>query len=1062
VHTQGTGAPSRLALAFALSLSALALTATPALAAAPETPETLPPTELKATTATLHGLLNPLKEGGLFELATYEFIYRQSPTACKGAGEVKTTEGLSLGGGKEEVSQAIETLTANTQYTVCVVAHNEAKTEEAVSLPVTFKTALPPETPETKPATEVTATSWNLHGVLNPNHEGEAGTYEFRYQPSESECEGERTSGAGGGALGHEKEMVSISVSELLPATTYTFCLRAENKAGETAIGSPQTFTTPTAAPVISEEQASDVGATTVTLTAEVDPGGLSTGYHVEYVTETQFQKGEYADATDVPVADTTLPAATGPLGVSEQLSGLAAGTPYHFRFRATNILASTPGPDATFLTARATEASSASLPDNRVYELVSGEHAEVYASNSPSQDEAGAAGQIFTPYPFRASISGDAAVYAGDPPASAGNGSQGPGEGNEFLARRTSKGWETTDLTPTGAKEGAAYEAFSSDLSVGILADRTVPPLVAEPSGPASCNIQLYSSTSSDQSLHALFTTTQTPGDCGVPFFVGFDEHETNLLFETEAALTQNAAQAPGEGHDNIYDSVAGSVRLVNVLPGGESDPNATAGGLPAGQNRPDFSNAISSDGSRVFWTDLDKTGSYAGDIFVTEDGKPSVQMSSAAAQFWTATPDGRYVFYTEEEKLWRAELSAAGHVDARVELVGSGANLKGVIGTSDDGSYVYFVAGGVLASNENSSGVKAVPGDCKEAIPGEEGTEPKEEAEGHLGSRGCNLYLLHIGTAVKFIATLAPKDNNAPAEGGANSQFGDWQPDLGSRTAEVTPDGHNIVFETRQRLTGYNNAVAGTEPAIEVFVYDTNSERIACASCNPSGAAPNGPTGAALSATTSSIYTRRWISEDGSRVFFDTDEALVSQDTNHVRDVYEWEREAPGAPGCPQTTQARPSGGCIYLLSGGVSPAASYFADASATGGNVFFTTRARLVPHDTGEEVHLYDAREGGGFPETSEACEGAGCQGVPPAPPTFATPPSVTFSGVGNFSPLPVVGTRAKPLTRKQKLEKALKMCRSKHNRMQRAACERQARKLYGTKAKSRKRSKKGKN
>jgi hypothetical protein len=41
--------------------------------------------------------------------------------------------------------------------------------------------------------------------------------------------------------------------------------------------------------------------------------------------------------------------------------------------------------------------------------------------------------------------------------------------------------------------------------------------------------------------------------------------------------------------------------------------------------------------------------------------------------------------------------------------------------------------------------------------------------------------------------------------------------------------------------------------------------------------------------------------MSDDGSYVFFDTDDALVPQDTNGTQDVYEWED------------------GHVYLISGG-----------------------------------------------------------------------------------------------------------------------------------------------
>jgi hypothetical protein len=76
----------------------------------------------------------------------------------------------------------------------------------------------------------------------------------------------------------------------------------------------------------------------------------------------------------------------------------------------------------------------------------------------------------------------------------------------------------------------------------------------------------------------------------------------------------------------------------------------------------------------------------------------------------------------------------------------------------------------------------------------------------------------------------------------------------------------------------------------------------------------------------------------------------------------------------------------------------------DASVSGNDVFFVSRAQLVSEDRGGEAEvLYDARVGGVKPPTGSGCSGTGCQGVPPAPPIFATPASVTFVGTGNFPP-----------------------------------------------------------
>jgi hypothetical protein len=177
---------------------------------------------------------------------------------------------------------------------------------------------------------------------------------------------------------------------------------------------------------------------------------------------------------------------------------------------------------------------------------------------------------------------------------------------------------------------------------------------------------------------------------------------------------------------------------------------------------------------------------------------------------------------------------------------------------------------------------------------------------------------------------------------------------------------------------------------------------------------------------------------------VFFNSAQSLVPQDTNKGNDAYEWEADGTGS--CTL------SPGCIFLLSDGTSPEGSWLIGSSASGDDVFFTTRGKLVPEDENENIDVYDARVGATSPPASPQCTGTGCQGVPSAPPVFATPPSATFNGVGNFAPPSSAPVKAKPkpLTRAQKLAKALKACRKKAKR-KRAACERQARAKYGAKA-----------
>jgi hypothetical protein len=137
------------------------------------------------------------------------------------------------------------------------------------------------------------------------------------------------------------------------------------------------------------------------------------------------------------------------------------------------------------------------------------------------------------------------------------------------------------------------------------------------------------------------------------------------------------------------------------------------------------------------------------------------------------------------------------------------------------------------------------------------------------------------------------------------------------------------------------------------------------------------------------------RYLSDDGSRFFFETFDALSAADENGKRDVYEFERA--GAGSC---TAASPSfdpvgGGCHFLISSGKSSDESYLVDASSNGRDAFFATRERLVGWDTNGNYDIYDAREGGGFPEPSPqpVCQGEGCKAPPtgaPASPAPATP------------------------------------------------------------------------
>jgi hypothetical protein len=378
-------------------------------------------------------------------------------------------------------------------------------------------------------------------------------------------------------------------------------------------------------------------------------------------------------------------------------------------------------------------------------------------------------------------------------------------------------------------------------------------------------------------------------------------------------------------------------------------------------------------------------------------------VQVDSAVGgggRFWTASEDGSKAFFTKGD-LYEYDLEDGHTIDLT-----PGVEVVGVIGASDDGEYVYYA---------DSNG---------------------------------NLNVWHDGVTT-FIATLTQTDGVqvGPYARNQEEHYGDWVPGLSRRTAEVTGDGHAVVFVSGQSLKveGFPNGYPN-EGREEVYVYETEGNRLFCASCSPSG-----EPGAAgfLQVSYSATHLPRWISADGSRVFFDSFAPLVAQDTNGKIDVYEWERDGAGS--------CHSGDGCIYLLSGGTSGSASWLLDASESGNDVFIISRAELVPGDPYDSFDVYDARVSGVQPLAPPACSGTGCQGVPPAPPIFSTPASVTFGGVGNFPP-PTQSSggagkakaKGKSLTRKQQLVKMLKACKRKRWRT-RAECEGRARKRYAAKS-----------
>jgi hypothetical protein len=538
--------------------------------------------------------------------------------------------------------------------------------------------------------------------------------------------------------------------------------------------------------------------------------------------------------------------------------------------------------------------------------------------------------------------------------------------------------------------------------------------------------------------------------------FLAGSDDLG-HVVFEEELPLTAEAERISPEveeaceegerecweGHDNLYEWTEGalggsSVRLVTVLPDGSPVEGALAGAtrnngggatdasrVPPSQLTPNvggFRHAVSADGSRIFFE-------AAGGLYVRENGATTVRVdaaqsglpgaSSGGGEFMAANEEGTTVYFTAE----------ASHLLTADTVPGSGRNLyrcelpredggackltnltpapeAGVLGLSganagtpeeeESGTpYVYFVATGMLGK-----GVGPIPG------------QP-------------NLYLHHAGTTT-FVATLAG-DEEGTGEGGtactksisqgfcrvAYGDSCDWTgrggcefvygkdgliTGFGGLTSRVSGDGRFLAFNSIRPLAGYDT-LPGEETYAQVFVYDAATGELSCASCNPDPSVrPTAPATIRWPATPAgnsyqhAVYPQRNLSDDG-RVFFESYDPLLPEDTGGALSVYEYEATS----------------GRLSLISDGESELEAVFLDASADGSDVFFMTPDRLLGMDGDTAFDVYDARVDGGFPAASESpppCAGeAECR--PPAAPTpnFPAPGSASFAGAGNVREAP---------------------------------------------------------
>lgn len=583
-----------------------------------------------------------------------------------------------------------------------------------------------------------------------------------------------------------------------------------------------------------------------------------------------------------------------------------------------------------------------------------------------------------------------------------------------EYLSQRTgaagTSGWSTHGIDPLS--RGATFQAvadghistyvngFSPDLSAAIY--KTWQPLVSAPNVAGASNLYRVTGLSGGARTVQLMTDAATPIPPGwftfmngafarsiQPQFAGVSSDLRHVVFESRLQLTSDAPPYAGPcalaGFGcpiKLYENVDGQVRLVGRIPQAPDTSCDDASGpvcvaapsseaALAATERVYSQLAVSSDGRRIYFQ-APAAGLAPGPLYLREDGVRTEQIA-ANGVFWGASADGSRAFFTTDESLLPADADSAPDLymyerdapsGSRLTLISTGsAGIDGyvetVVGASPDGQYVYFVCDGQLIAGE-----------------------PPVDIMG--------LYVWHDGQ-LRFIGKF-----QSIGEADANGPRNIWSFIDTARPSRITPDGRYLLFVTisdagfvgRGGFGGYDQA--GHR---ELYLYDAATGKLVCASCNPSGRAATTNAliavrdNAATSQNTSD--SAQALTDDGRRVFFNTAEALVPDDTNGRPDAYEYD--------VPSET--------VHLLSSGRSTAPSYVIDATPSGDDVFIVTRDRLVGWDVDDSYDLYDARVGGGFPDPpapTPGCAGEGCHGQSTPAPSSDAFAVQGVRGAGNAS------------------------------------------------------------
>jgi hypothetical protein len=647
-------------------------------------------------------------------------------------------------------------------------------------------------------------------------------------------------------------------------------------------------FDSPLLAPGVTTGNAGSVTESQVELTGTIDTLGEQTTYHFEYGLTTNYGSRVPA-SSEAPAGNSRTPRA-----VTKGIAGLQSGTTYHYRLVAKNSAGENAGADRTFTTGGPDD-----VAPYRTYEQVT------------PVDKEGA--QVNSAFHVQTATDGSAiavTTQSSTPDADATRILQ------NYMSRRGATDW--LDWQEIDAPQNAApglFEGSTAAVSPDfghalVVSNRALAPggivgggniyirdlhtgeytFIAGAPGNAA-----YQSVSNIQANELIYMA-------GAPDF-------SWILFWGQSSFLPEATGAPG-----IYRwSRTGGLTLESRVPDGTFPPSGVQ--LPNPYQR--TLQAASSDGDVVAFTG-------AGSVYRRTQGQTTaIAVSHIAGDppdpqpgtFDAMTPDGRYVFFHGPVPLTDAAAAAppasgdlAYRFDATTgELIFlsrmTGFNQLAFYGASDDGQTAYFddVDGTEVWRDGQLRNVSA----------------------DHIASTTFESFVTASGRYFAWLSTdqqayrYDAETNQsvcvsclADGSSGKEATLGSYARGIGNRGPRVMTESGLVFFTTASRLViGDHN---GTK---DVYSYADRPTLIS-------------PGDGAYDAFLVDA------SDDGKSIFFQTDEALVSRDTDESSDVY----VARVGGGFPAQSPPPPPAPCVRAECGelGSGPVVSPPSSSSTTDGS------------------------------------------------------------------------------------------------------------------------------